>query len=86
MTTATEQKPARLLTTGAVQIMWATDGVISARVRGDSGGIYDIRSTRLAGWSCSCPAFRRCTHIEAVSQVTTRSVSKHQLQTERKSQ
>jgi uncharacterized Zn finger protein len=80
MTTATEEKPGRLLTTGAVQITFATDQIVSARVRGDSGPIYDVRWSRMAGWDCTCPAYRSCTHIEAVAQVTTRPVSKYSQQ------
>jgi hypothetical protein len=76
MTTATEEKPGRLLATGCVQILFCTEGVISARVRGDSG-LYDVRWSRLEGWHCTCTCahFRRCTHIEAVSSVTMRPVT-----------
>jgi uncharacterized Zn finger protein len=77
MTTATEEKPARLLSTGAVQITFATDQIIAARVRGDSGPIYDVRWSRMAGWDCTCAAYRSCTHIAAVAQVTTRPISQH---------
>jgi uncharacterized Zn finger protein len=77
MTTAAKEKPGRLLTTGAVQIMFCTEGVVTARVRGDSGPIYDVRWSRMAGWDCTCAAYRSCTHIEAVAQVTTRPISQH---------
>ena len=62
VTTATEEKPGRLLTTGAVQITFATEHIVSARVRGDSGPIYDVRWSRMAGWDCTCPLTAPHTH------------------------
>jgi len=73
MTESIEAKVDRLLATNSVQIKWATDGVISAAVRGDSG-IYDVRWSRNQGWSCDCPCFGRCSHETAVAAVTMRPV------------
>jgi hypothetical protein len=68
-------KAHRLLATDSVQIKFATDHIVSAAVRGDSG-IYDIRWSRDQGWDCTCPAFgRKCSHIEATRSVTMRSVN-----------
>lgn len=68
------QKADRLLLNGHVQVLWATDEAISARVRGDSS-IYDIRWHRHSGWTCSCACLGpRCSHIAAVRRVTMRNV------------
>ncbi len=65
-------KARRLLAEGRVRIKWASDQLTVAAVRGDSS-IYDVRWTRLQGWSCSCACFGRgCSHIAAVRAVTTR--------------
>lgn len=58
---------------GRIQILFGTDQLVQGRVRGDHG-VYDVRWTRLQGWSCSCVNPRRCSHVEAVSSVTMRSV------------
>lgn len=69
------EKAARLRSEAKVQIKWATDQLVVAAVRGDSG-VWDIRWTSLQGWHCTCPAYRRCSHIEAVASVTMRPVSR----------
>lgn len=80
MTTETlTNKATRLLTKGRVQVIWATDQAISARARGDSGGIWDIHWSRLLGWSCTCPAYGECSHVRAVANVTTRNVRRPDL-------
>jgi len=66
-------KAALLRQEARLQILFATDQVISARVRGDSG-IYDVRWDRLEGWHCTCAAWGRCSHVEAVASVTMRPV------------
>jgi hypothetical protein len=76
MTTRTAEKPGRLLSSGAVQIIFATDQFDQSRVRGDSGPIYDVRWSRLAGWDCTCAAYGECTHRKAVAQVTMRPVTR----------
>jgi len=67
------EKADRLRSEARVQIKWATDQLVQAAVRGDSG-VWDCRWTRLQGWSCSCPAYGRCSHVLAVASVTMRSV------------
>jgi hypothetical protein len=75
MSKTVEAKAHRLLATDSVQIKFATDHIVSAAVRGDSG-IYDIRWSRDQGWDCTCPAFgQKCSHIEAARSVTMRSVN-----------
>ncbi|HEV3257291.1 MAG TPA: hypothetical protein VG013_10460 [Gemmataceae bacterium] len=66
-------KAAMLRAESRLQILFATDQLVQARVRGDHG-VYDIRWTRLQGWHCTCAAYRECSHIEAIRSVTMRSV------------
>ena len=71
-----EAKARRLLADGRCQVRWATDEIVVAAVLGATA-LYEVRWSRLAGWSCSCPEFRgRCSHIEAVRVVTMRPVGK----------
>ena len=68
------EKADRLRSEARLQIKYCTEGLIQAAVRGDSG-VHDVRWTSMQGWSCSCPALvRRCSHVETVASVTTRSV------------
>jgi len=64
----------RLLADGRVVIRWCTSSIVAAVVRGDDA-VHEIRWSRLAGWSCTCPADHdtRCEYVEAVASVTTRS-------------
>jgi uncharacterized Zn finger protein len=68
-------KSCRLLADARVQILFATEHVVTARVRGDSG-IYDVSWDRNGGrWSCTCAAFGdSCSHVEAVRSVTTKGL------------
>lgn len=65
-------KARRLRHDARLQILFATDQVIWARVRGDHG-VYDVRWDRMDGWHCSCPAWGMCSHAEAVRSITMRS-------------
>ena len=68
-------KAHRLLSTDAVQVRWATDQIINASVRGDSG-IHDVRWSHLQGWTCSCPGYGpKCSHIQATRSITMRPVT-----------
>jgi hypothetical protein len=58
-----------MTTTDDVCILWKTESVTTARVR-DSGGIWDVHRSHLAGWSCSCPENSSCVHVLAVRQLT----------------
>ena len=73
MTDNLKMKATMLLVEGRVQVVWATDQIIQAKVRGDHG-LYEVRWSRAMGWSCDCPAFSDCSHRESVSRVTMRSV------------
>ena len=69
------EKATALLAGHRVQVIGAGERAIWARVRGDHG-VYDVRWSRVEGWHCSCPNLRRCSHIEAVTLVTMRSVGR----------
>ena len=70
-----DAKAARLLAEGRVQVVWATDGLVQGKVRGDSG-VHDVRWTRTGGWNCSCAAYGECSHRLAIAAVTMRSVKR----------
>lgn len=57
-----------------VQILWATPAVVSASIR-DANGVYDVRWTEMAGWSCTCQDAGTCAHQLAVKAVTGRSTA-----------
>lgn len=75
MTETIERKASRLLAERRVQLLWAAEAALRARVRGDSG-IHDIYWSRLLGWSCDCPCRHRCSHVTAVRAITMRSVGR----------
>lgn len=68
MPETTLEKSARLVASGRVTIRRVETNLISAAVRGDSAHVY-ITGWDPAGWFCSCPAQRRCSHIRAVQLV-----------------
>jgi hypothetical protein len=57
------EKAERLLLDGAVSIY-----APMAMVRGDHGHYRVIKTG--GGWRCTCPARKKCAHIEAVERVT----------------
>jgi uncharacterized Zn finger protein len=63
-----QAKARRLCAEGRVTIRTVTDLAIVAKVRGDSAAIYHVTWSP-AGWTCSCPALTRCSHIGAVQLV-----------------
>jgi uncharacterized Zn finger protein len=63
-----QAKAARLAGSGRTTIRHVSDDAIVANVRGDSAMVY-IVTWSPAGWSCSCPALGRCSHIRAVMLV-----------------
>jgi uncharacterized Zn finger protein len=70
--TAAIEKARRLLADGSVHILFASEGVVSARVLGESG-IYDVSWDRNTGrWHCTCAALGDCSHGTAVWLVTMR--------------
>lgn len=58
-----EEKAERLLLTGSVTIV-----AYHALVKGDHGTYAVIREGNR--WRCTCPARKKCSHIEAVERVT----------------
>lgn len=58
-----EEKAERLLTSGALTVAFT-----EARVKGDHGTYHVVY--RQGRWWCSCPARKKCSHIEAVERVT----------------
>jgi hypothetical protein len=64
-------KSRRLLTEGRLRVLAVElDGWrCRAEVRGDSGAIYDVGRDPGAGWFCSCPAVRPCSHDFALQLV-----------------
>lgn len=62
-------KAVRLLVTGAVHVRHRDDVRIAAVVDGDTGRWVVVCDPE-GRWVCSCPAFRSCSHVEAVRRVT----------------
>lgn len=61
-------KVTRLLISGAVTVVHAGPGTVTATVEGDTG-TWVVRYRR-GGWRCPCPACGRCTHLTAVMAMT----------------
>jgi len=70
--TAVASKARRLLDEDSVQVVVASQDRVFAHVRSDHSGIVDVECRR-GSWSCTCPARRWCSHIEAVRLVAVRS-------------
>lgn len=67
------EKAARLLVTGRVEVRHVSDDRIAANVQGDHGDY----STGLhaGGWYCTCQfPWPRCSHLKALKLVTVRTV------------
>ena len=62
-----EAKAARYLTSGCVAVTCA-DSTIGATVKGDTGTWRLFREPDR--WRCTCPSWKRCSHLEAVERVT----------------
>jgi len=62
-------KGRRLLVEGRVILRRVDERQIVANVRGDSAAVYLV-SADARGWSCSCPARGRCSHVIACQLVT----------------
>jgi uncharacterized Zn finger protein len=63
-----EAKAARLLVAGRLNVWWISDQEIRATCRGDSGVVYRVTFDP-SGWSCTCPALSRCSHVLALQRV-----------------
>jgi uncharacterized Zn finger protein len=68
------EKARRLLATDCVLVMSADESRVVARVRGDSG-IHDVEWDH-GTWSCTCPAWGRCSHQRAVALCTMNPVGR----------
>jgi uncharacterized Zn finger protein len=64
-----EEKARRLLAEGRLTVRAIADDMIEASVRGDSALVYRTRWDR-GGWTCSCDARSRCSHVQALMLVT----------------
>lgn len=62
-----ETRGARLLTEGRLVVTAASPGYFAAVVRG-SADLHDVTFGR-GGWSCTCPARGRCSHLHAAALV-----------------
>jgi hypothetical protein len=61
-------KAARYLAEGRVTVTRVDGDLADAVVRGDSGEHHVSHDP--AGWHYSCPAYGRCSHVEALRLVT----------------
>lgn len=62
-------KARRLLAEGRLTVRSVTEDIIEASVRGDSALVYVTRWDR-GGWTCTCDARSRCSHVRALMLVT----------------
>lgn len=62
---AVESKAVRLIGSRRVTVTLDRPYEVEATVRGDHG-VYAVRYDPENGFSCTCPCFRRCSHITAV--------------------
>jgi hypothetical protein len=62
-------KADRLLTCGRLTVEWIDASTIRATVRGDSAEVYRVGFQPGRGWSCTCAAFTRCSHVLALQRV-----------------
>jgi uncharacterized Zn finger protein len=64
-------KAARYLAEARLTVEQVNKDLVRATCRG-SGAVYDVGWTSMFGWSCSCPAKGRCSHLLALMAVTVR--------------
>lgn len=64
-------KAVRYLAAGRVLLLEVAPARVAATVRGTADDPYLVVWTRLAGWTCTCPAYGACAHVLAVQAVTT---------------
>ncbi len=62
-------KARRLLSEGRLEVRKVQAQEIRAYVRGDSAEVYEV-GWDPGGWSCSCEALGRCSHIQVLMLVT----------------
>jgi hypothetical protein len=66
-----ESKGRRYLNEARLIIESVNPDLVRATCRG-SGCVYDVGWTPMFGWSCSCEARGRCSHLVALQLVTVR--------------
>jgi hypothetical protein len=64
-----ETKARRYLAEGRVRITYVDSDAVRADVRG-GGAVWHVAYEPGYGWSCDCPARRRCCHRAALELVT----------------
>jgi hypothetical protein len=67
-----QEKAARLLISGALDVHEVTGNRVRATCQGDSGRTWRLGWQPHGGWGCQCPSnqFRRaCAHLEALRRV-----------------
>ena len=62
-------KGRRLLTEGRLRVVACSERHVVAHCIGDSGERY-LLSADHQTWTCSCPAYGRCSHLVALMLVT----------------
>lgn len=70
MTPATEEKAARILSTGRLKVGQLGEDTITAVCFAESEDILYEVTFGAGGWRCTCPARRECAHIRALRLVT----------------
>jgi uncharacterized Zn finger protein len=63
------EKAARLLTAGSVYVQRADGARVAATVEGDHGRYVVVFDGER--WTCSCDAWKNCSHVAAVELVAT---------------
>ncbi len=65
MTENAHGKGRRLLVEERVNVLEVGPAHFRADLRGDSAKTYRVTFTRANGWTCTCPAVGRCSHLVA---------------------
>jgi SWIM zinc finger len=71
MRESADVKAKRYLAEARLTVEQVDVNLVRATARG-SGAVYDVGWTPEYGWSCSCPARGRCSHLLALMLVTVR--------------
>lgn len=73
MAETTIEKAQRILTDGRLTVERVEGDLVVASCAGDSGTVYHLGfDPRTKGWRCTCPARKRCAHLEALMLVILR--------------
>jgi uncharacterized Zn finger protein len=64
-------KGMRYLGEGRLTVLHVDPERVQAQCRG-AGALYRLRWSESEGWTCSCPAKGRCSHLWALLSVTVR--------------